>query len=122
MGATGDNGDQTITVRTTAAAFLERSASWSPGWKATVQTITSSPQGRVVGAAHPVSVTRNGVLQQVALPGAGEYLVDFRYAPPAALDGLVVSGAAAVGLTAWAVVEGAGILRRRRRRAEVSRG
>ena len=122
VGATGDNGDQTITVRTTAAAFLERSASWSPGWKATVQTITSSPQGRVVGAAHPVSVTRNGVLQQVALPGAGEYLVDFRYAPPAALDGLVVSGAAAVGLTAWAVVEGAGILRRRRRRAEVSRG
>ncbi len=122
VGVTGDNGDQTITVRTTAAALLERSASWSPGWKATVQRVTSSPQGPVVGAAHPVSVTRNGVLQQVALPGAGEYLVNFRYAPSAALDGLIVSGAAAVGLTAWTAVEGAGILRRRKRRADVSGG
>ncbi len=115
-GPRGANGGQTITVHATAPALLERSASWSPGWEANVQTVTRGPRGRVVGAAHEVTVTRSGVLQQVALPAAGEYLVTFSYAPSAAIGGLVVSGAAGSVLVAWSIVECVGATRRHRRR------
>ena len=41
-----DNGDQQITVRTTSPTVLTRSESWSTGWKATVQSVRSSPGHR----------------------------------------------------------------------------
>jgi hypothetical protein len=66
-------------------------------------------------------VVRSGVIQQVALPGPGDYLVTFSYAAASAVAGLVVSAAAVAGLVVWALVE-VSLGRRRRRRARVAPG
>jgi hypothetical protein len=55
------------------------------------------------------------VIQQVALPGPGEYQVTFRYRPGAALVGLIVSGVAGAALVVWAALELVGVRRRRRK-------
>jgi hypothetical protein len=60
-------------------------------------------------------VTRNGVLQQVDLPAAGEYRVTFHYRPTVALAGMALSALAGVGFLVWWVVEW--VVARRRRRA-----
>jgi hypothetical protein len=92
---------------------LVRSESWSPGWRATIESVT--PTGRpVAGSARSATVGRDGVLQQVALPGAGSYLVSFRYAPAVAIAGLGVSALTAVALVGWGLVEWVLVRRRRR--------
>ncbi len=99
-------GVQRITVRTVSPTLLERSESWTTGWDATV---------RAVGAAGPtraVAVRRSGVIQEVALPGPGEYVVSFRYRPAPALVAVWISAVAGVGLAVWAVAEA--VLARRR--------
>ncbi len=110
-GAPGPYGSQTITVTATGPVLLQRSVAWTTGWKATVEEVHAGE----AGPQHSVVVTRNGVIQQVALPGAGEYRVTFRYRPAAALAGIVTSALAGVILLAWAVVEVVGSRRRRRR-------
>ncbi len=106
------NASQQITVRTTAAAVLVRSESWSPGWRATVQKVTPGSPSGGLGPTVTAAVTRTGVIQQVALPGPGEYRVSFSYAPAAAVAGLVVSAAAGAALVLGALAE---VVRRRRR-------
>ena len=123
----GPGGDQQIVVHATGPALLERSMSYSPGWLATVQQLATGPArsssgvpGTVahppaIGPARAATVVQNGLIQQVALPAAGEYLVSFHYAPSSAVYGLTVSAAAGAGLVVWAAAEVFGKARRRRR-------
>jgi hypothetical protein len=102
------DGSQLITVHARTGLVLVRSESWSPGWRATIQAVgTGRP-------ARPVAVGPRGVVQQVAVPGPGEYLVRFTYRPSWASVGLVVSAATGAGLLAWATAEVVGARRRRR--------
>ena len=110
--APGPYGIQTITVHAVGPVVLERSVAWTTGWKASLQRVGA----RGAGPSRSLTVQRNGVIQQVSLPGPGEYRVTFRYRPAAALVGLVVSGVAGVALLAWAGSELLGARRRRRRR------
>ncbi len=121
--ATGEDGRLQITVHTTGPTVLVRSESWSAGWRATVQSVGSDSTGP--GPERPVSVAATGVLQAVALPDPGDYLVTFTYSATPAVVGLLVSGAAAAALVAWAFLDCLGAIRHRRRRtaappAEVS--
>jgi hypothetical protein len=59
-------------------------------------------------------VVADGVLQAVALPDPGDYLVTFIYSATPAVVGLLVSGVATVALLVWALVECLNALRRRR--------
>jgi hypothetical protein len=120
----GLGGDQQIVVHATGPALLERSMSYSPGWLATVQPLASGPTSGVSGkVTHPpatgpartADVVQNGIIQQVALPAAGEYLVSFHYAPTSAAVGLAISAAAGASLVVWVVAEVVGAVRRRRR-------
>ena len=113
VGPTGPDGGQQITVHATGAVVLVRSESWSPGWRATVASARSGTGGGPWGPARPVAVRRDGIVQQVVLPGPGDFLVTFRYAARPALIGVAISAAAAVVLTGWAVAEA---VRARRRR------
>jgi hypothetical protein len=106
------NGDQQISVHATSAALLMRSESWSPGWRATIRT---GPTG--AAPPRPTPVIRSGVIQEVRIPGPGDYVVSFSYAATPAVAGLVVSAVAAGGLLLWAVAE----LIALRRRAGVTR-
>ncbi len=111
--APGENGTQTITVHSDGPVLLERSVAWTTGWKASVQKVAAGGPG----PSQSATVQRNGVIQQVALPGPGEYRVTFRYRPASALVGLIVSGLAGVVLLVWAAVELVEAGRRRRRGA-----
>jgi hypothetical protein len=110
-GAPGPYGTQTITVTTGGPVVLERSVSWTTGWKATVRAVGTGG----AGTSRSVVVQRNGVIQEVALPGPGEYRVTFRYRPTAALVGIAVSGVAGFALVVWVVLELIGARRRRRK-------
>jgi len=119
--ATGEGGSSRISVHAAGAAMLVRSESWSPGWHATIQT--SGPPGAHsgLGPGNTAEVKQFGVLQQVALPAAGDYLVTFDYAPAAAAIGYVVSGVTAAVLVLAGTVELVGAGRRRRRRHDRGR-
>ncbi len=114
VAAPPESGVQRITVRTTAPTVLVRSASWTTGWKASVQVVHGTGAAAAYGPSRPLTVRRSGVVQEVRLPGPGEYLVSFRYRPATALVGIVVSGAVALGLLAWTALELIGVSRRRR--------
>jgi hypothetical protein len=111
--APGRDGNQLIRVRARTGLVLVRSESWSPGWHATIQTVGTG------GPERPVAVGPSGTVQQVAVPGPGEYLVRFTYRPSWVPVGLVVSAVTGVGLLAWAGTEV--VLSRRRRRDRGSR-
>ncbi len=110
--APGPDGDQQLSVHTTSAALLIRSESWSPGWQATIGT--GSTGSDHPAPPRPTPVLRAGLIQEVRIPGPGDYVVTFSYAPTSATAGLVVSAVAASGLLFWAVAELIGIRRRRR--------
>jgi hypothetical protein len=57
------------------------------------------------------------VIQAVALPGPGTYLVSFDYRPRPALGGLWISALAGAGLVVWTGAEVVGAARRRRERS-----
>ena len=126
----GLGGEQQIVVDAAGPALLERSVSYSPGWLVTIQPLALGPtrvssgvSGTVThplatGPARAAGVVQSGIIQQVALPAAGEYLVSFRYAPSSAFVGLVSSAMVGAGLVGWAVVEAVGSVRRRRRSGE----
>jgi hypothetical protein len=116
-GAPGSDGTQQITVHAAGATTLERSVAWSPGWRATIRpTGPAVPGGNSASAsASTVPVQRDGVIQRVAIPKPGDYLVSFSYAPASAAAGLIVSAVAAVGFVIWAGWELVVSWRRRRR-------
>ena len=116
VGPTGPDGGQTLTVHATAPLVLERSESFSPGWQATVQVRSG---GTGWGPPRSVPVRPDGIVQQVTLPGPGDFLVTFSYAPRSALVGVAVSSAAALGLFSWGAVEA---VRARRRRSAPTPG
>ncbi len=112
--APDESGTQPITVRTAAPAVLVRSESWTTGWQATVRAVHGTGNTATYGPSHAVPVRRSGVVQEVGLPGPGEYVVSFRYRPAPALVGLAVSAVVGVGMAGWAVLELVGVARRRR--------
>ncbi len=105
----GGGGD--VVVHATSAVILERSVAWSPGWRATVR-----PLGATGTPVSQVAVGRDGVIQTVGLPKAGDYRVTFTYAPAPARVGLGVSAAVGAAALLWGAIEWLGALRRRRRR------
>ena len=109
--APGPGGGGEIVVHATSAVILERSVAWSPGWRATVR-----PLGAPGVPVSQVAVDRDGVIQTVGLPRAGDYQVTFTYAPAPARAGLAVSAAAAAAALLWGALEWLGAIRRRRRR------
>ncbi len=113
-GPPDDSGRQAVTVETNSAATLQRSEAYAPGWSATIRTMTGSDGERRLGPAEPVPVGRSGVLQTVALPGPGTYVVTFTYAPADAIVGIVISAAGVLAGAGWVATEL--FLRRRRRR------
>jgi hypothetical protein len=118
--AATQNGSQRILVRTAGAAVLQRSESWSTGWRATIQRMAPGSPGAPLGPPQAIPVTQSDVIQKVALPGAGLYQVSFTYAATSALLGLALSALATVGLAVWAVMEM--IARRRRARGRQPAG
>lgn len=116
--ASSENGDQQVAVHATSSVVLDRSESWNPGWRATVQPVSASPLHPATGTARNVTVHKVGVTQGVDLPHAGDYLVSFTYAPRSTAVGLIVSAVGGLGLILWAALElAAGRRRRRRSRA-----
>jgi hypothetical protein len=114
----GQGGGQQITIHTTEPAELVRSASWTTGWHASVRAMRGTGPSRSYGPPRAVPVLRSGVVQAVALPGPGTYLVTFRYRPTSAVVGMAVSALTGLGLVAWGTAEAVGWLRRRRRSEE----
>ncbi len=109
--APGPEGGHPIVVHATGPVLLDRSEAWSSGWRATVQSLAAA--GRPAGPPQPAAVTRDGLVQRVALAGPGNYRVTFTYAPGAARLGLLVSAVAGAGMLLWGLVEV--VLRWRRR-------
>ena len=109
--APGPGGGGAIVVHATSAVILERSVAWSPGWRATVR-----PLGAPARPVSQVAVARDGVIQTVGLPRAGDYRVTFTYAPTPAAAGLAVSAAAGAAALLWGAIVWLGRARRRRRR------
>ncbi|HEY7917086.1 MAG TPA: DUF6044 family protein [Acidimicrobiales bacterium] len=109
--APGPAGGGEIVVHAPSAVTLERSVAWSPGWRATIR-----PVGVQAAPVSQVAVARDGVIQTVGLPRAGDYRVTFTYSPAPAAAGLVVSAAAAAAALLWGAMEWLGAARRRRRR------
>jgi hypothetical protein len=112
-GDTGENGRLRITVHTTGSALLVRSEAWSSGWRATVQRRGSSP-GSGATTTYRTPVLQHGVVQAVAIPAAGTYVVTFSYLNSTAVIGLLVSSMTAAALLLFAVVTMVGAVRRRR--------
>ena len=108
------DGGQQLIVRASSAVVLERSESWSPGWRATVQSAAFSAGGVHLGPAEAVPVLQDGVIQKVDLPAAGTYLVTFTYADRSARLGVALSAAAGGAFAVWIVVEIVAAARRRR--------
>ncbi len=112
--APDESGTQRISVHTAAPAVLVRSESWTTGWQATLRVVHRTGSTATYGPPHAVPVRRSGVVQEVSLPGPGEYQVSFRYRPAPALVGVGVTALVGVGLAAWAAAELVGMARRRR--------
>lgn len=100
-GPPGAQGAQPITVHATGPVLLDRSQTWATGWHATV--VSRPPAG--TGRSAPGVVTRAGLVQQVRLPGAGDYRVTFSYAPSEVTAGVVLSSVAVAALILWGLAE-----------------
>ena len=86
---------------------------WSPGWRATIRS--TGPGGTGTAPGSKTAVLPDGTIQQVVIPGPGDYLVTFTYAPTSATVGLAVSAGAGAVLILWALYELLGAYRRRGR-------
>ena len=112
--APGQGGGTTISVHATSPTVLVRSAAFSPGWLATVRSVHHVSGRVVLGPPTTATVVADGVLQQVALPAAGDYLVTFSYGPTNASVAVAVSGLAVVVLVLIGLAELVAARRRRR--------
>ncbi len=106
------DGTQRILVRAGGPVRLVRSMAWSTGWQATVAPVTGDPARE--GAPTSLAVRADGVVQSVALPSAGTFVVTFTYRDGRAVDGIAVSAAGAVVLAAWFLLAWRRRLTRRR--------
>lgn len=67
-------GDTWVNVRTDRTVALIRSMAYLPGWRATAFNLKT-------GASRPLSVRRNGLIQQVSVP-PGTWTIHFHYHAP----------------------------------------
>ncbi|MGH9017848.1 MAG: hypothetical protein ACRDY1_08900 [Acidimicrobiales bacterium] len=98
-------GAETIRVVTPRRATLVRAVQYAAGWQATVTDAAG-------GDARAAAVQRHGLQEAVTVP-AGVHLVDFRYRPARAYEGIAVS---AVGVLVLVALAAAPWWWRRRRR------
>ncbi len=120
--APGPGGGQRIAVHATSALALIRSESWATGWQATLRAAPRPGSRPSDGRPVPATVTKDGLAQRVAVPGRGDYLFTFTYAPASVPVGIVVSAAATTGLVLWGVAEVIRWWWRRRRRPRLDPG
>jgi uncharacterized membrane protein len=102
-------GDTWADVHAPSAVTLVRSVDYLPGWRATAVNSTT-------GQSETLKVTRNGLIQQVAVP-SGDWRIHFHYHAPHIELGLAASfagGALIIGAGAYLVVDD-----RRRRKDKV---
>lgn len=109
-------GDPPVVVHATGRLLLQRSETWGTGWRAEITSAgpAAGPAGGAHGSTVAAPVTRAGLVQQVALPGPGDYRITFTYAPGSVRTGIAVSAAAAGILLLWGGAELVGWRRRRR--------
>jgi hypothetical protein len=117
--APAEGGGSTIAVHATSALDLIRSAAWSQGWHATVRSVRHVDGRVILGPGTRAAVTRDGVLQEVALPAAGDYRVTFYYGPSTAKLGILVTGVTIAALVLFGLVELVDVKRRRRGRSKL---
>jgi putative flippase GtrA len=99
------DGSATFEVSVPSPVRLIRSASWYPGWTATLVPVGGGPT-----LSRPATAAASGLLQSVFVP-AGRWRVTFTYHPPWVLAGLTSSG-----LGVLATLGGLLLARRRRGR------
>jgi len=90
------NGGEVDVVHLDRPATLVRSESMLKGWVATAASTTS-------GRSRDVPVEAHDLVQSVRLP-KGDWIVTFRYEAPGLTSGLLLSGAASLGLVVVASV------------------
>jgi len=102
-------GGQRIVVHAVGPLTIDRSMAFADGWQATA---VNQGSGRTVR----LTVLRDGLVQQVALPSAGTWVVTYQYRPASAWVGVALSALTVVAGAAWGIGEW---VRSRRRRATV---
>ncbi len=107
------DGGQRIVVHAAGPRTIDRSVAFADGWQATA---VNQGSGRSVR----LTVLRDGLVQQVALPSAGTWVVTYQYRPASAWVGLALSALTVVAGAAWGIGEWV-LSRRRRASARVSR-
>jgi hypothetical protein len=102
-------GDTWVEVRASSPVTLVRSMAYLPGWRATALNVTT-------GTSEALTVSRNGLIQQVSVP-SGSWRVHFHYHAPyieVSLAASVVGVVLIAGVGAYLVIDG-----RRRREDKV---
>jgi hypothetical protein len=107
--SSGADGSASVVVTTTAPVRLVRSATWLPGWGATLVAASGAP-------SRTEAVVPDGLVQSVVVP-AGAWTVEFAYHAPHLRLGIVVTSLALLALVVALVWLGLG--RRRRGRPRV---
>lgn len=107
-GAPSADGNQRIVVHAGGPLEIDRSVAFADGWEATA---VNQGSGRSVR----LTVVRDGLVQQVALPSAGTWVVTYQYRPAPAWLGVAISALTVVLGVAWGIGEWVYSRRRRRR-------
>ncbi len=96
-GEAGIDGRQEIVVHATGPIVLRRSEAWAEGWHATARQ-------RGQGSSITLAVERSGLVQSVAIPEAGTWVISYRYLPQSVQKGLGISALSVTGVAIWALV------------------
>ncbi len=102
------DGGQRIVVHAAGPLDIDRSVAFADGWEATA---VNQGSGRSVR----LPVVRDGLVQQVALPAAGTWVVTYRYRPTSAWVGVAISTLTVIAGMAWGIGEWTRVRRTRRR-------
>ncbi len=102
------DGGQRIVVHAAGPLDVDRSVAFASGWEATA---VDQGSGRSVG----LTVVRDGLVQQVALPSAGTWVVTYQYRPASGWVGLAISALAVLAGVTWGIGEWVRFRRTRRR-------
>jgi len=102
------DGGQRIVVHAAGPLDIDRSVAFANGWKATA---VNQGNGRSVG----LTVVRDGLVQQVALPSAGTWVVTYQYRPASAWVGFAISALTVIAGVTWGIGEWMRFRRTRRR-------
>ncbi len=102
------DGGQRIVVHAAGPLDIDRSVAFAGGWEATAVNQGSARSVRL-------TVVPDGLVQQVALPTAGTWVVTYQYRPASARVGFVISALTVIAGVAWGIGEWMRFRRTRRR-------